>query len=640
MQNNEMNSLYFNYLINLYTDSRDMETVDEIRNIKLKYPTFPFENYVKGVFTDAHIAYYGMEFLLATSNLRDATIYSYGLNGQKEKNKVQLLLVSNNLKHLVNEFVVNDNFDLIDLEKINTVLVEIDILQFLNAIISKKNGVKIIKNIIEKKTEYYNIQFLANNFDLIGRENFILKYISDENFYKFISVIDNNYLNTNTKIENFIQKYDNYSEIFTKLNDQNLNAERTNKLNAALFASYILPFDIKTVEDIDNYYENRYKIMCKTIKGRDIHAVKGLIAKVYYNCEFDELKEHINDAKKTFENGNYNYDGLKKYFQILELQNPAEALKFINDMKYESNIIKKIEDTQKEVASKDIINKLSTFAIVKDNEFIYLKGEEFILLLHKIKGYGSYEMASKLYDDPSWWLSNPESKEYISTSLCNEKYFGLVEGTGYILGFNKLPQGSIIGMGTEDIYMSRRIARNNLNNSKNRFLLAEDLVENSRKLYNEVAIKRIVDNIPIIPNLVFTQDNCSSKEKDVAKFFQVPICILDSKIYATQMFERQQLYLEQNEFTKYIASLKKMYFSFINNYEVTCKYFSFFQMKKNLEDIVNSFISSQNQDKIKLYELLSMVREYGKLIDAKNYIDETYDFLDIKEIEEKIKKKI
>lgn len=640
MQNQEMDSLYFSYLINLYTSSNDLETVNEIENIKLKYPTFPFENYVKGVFTDAHIKYYGMEFLLVTSKLQDAAIYNYGLNGQNEKNKVQLLLVSNNLKHLDNEFVVNDNFSLMDLENINSVLTEMDIFEFFNAIINKKNGVNVIKNIINKETEYYNIRFLTNNFDLIGREQSILKYISDQNFYKFISVIDNNYLNTSIRVEDFIQKYDKYSEVFTKLNNQNLNAERTNKLNTALFASNVLPFDIKTVEDIDNYYETRYKTMCKILKDRDAHAVKGIIAKVYYNCEYDELMLHINDAKKTFQKGNYNCENLEKYFQIGELENSDEVLKFISDMKYESNILKKIEDTQKEVASNDIINKLSTFTIVKGNEFIHLKGEEFIFLLHKIKGYGSYEMATKIYEDPSWWLSNPESKEYISTSLCNEKFFGLVEGTGYILGFNQLPQGSIIGMGTEDIYMSRKIARNNLNNSKNRFLLADDLVENSRKLYNEVAIKRIVNSIPITPNLVFTQDSYGSKEKDVAKFFNIPICILDSKIYSEQMLERQKFYLDHNEFTKYVASLKKMYFSFINNYEIIHNYFSFSQMQKNLEDIVNSFLNSEIHEKIKFYELLNMVKEYGKLIDAKNYIDETYDFLDIKEIEEKIKKKI
>ena len=640
MQNHEMDSLYFSYLINLYTSSSDFETVEEIKNVKLKYPTFPFENYVKGVFTDAHITYYGMDFLLATSKLRDAAIYQYGLNGQNEKNKVQLLLVSNNLKRLSNEFVVNDNFSLMDLEGINTVLTEMDIFDFLNAIINKKNGVNIIKNIINKKTEYYNIQFLVNNFDLIGREQSISKYLSDENFYKFISVIDNNYLKTSTRVEDFIQKYDKYSEIFTKLNNQNLNTERTNKLNAALFASDILPFNIKTIENIDNYYETRYKAMCKILKDRDAHAVKRIIAKVYYNCEYDELMLRINDAKKAFEKENYNYKYLDKYFKITELETTKQVLKFISDMKFESNIFKKIEDAQKEVASNDVINKLSNFNIVKGNEFIYLKGEEFILLLHKIKGYGSYEMATKIYDDPSCWLSNPEAKEYISTSLCNEQFFGLVEGNGYVLGFNNLPQGSIIGMGTEDIYMSRKIARNNLNNSKNRFLLADDLVENSKKLYNEVAIKRIVNSIPIMPDLVFTQDDYDLKEKDVAKFFKIPICILDSKIYSKQMLERQKFYLDNNEFIKYIASLKKMYFSFINNYEIIHKYFTFSQMQKNLEDIVNSFLNSQIQDKIKFYELLNMVKEYSKLIDAKNYIDETYDFLDIKEVETKIKKKI
>lgn len=115
--------------------------------------------------------------------------------------------------------------------------------------------------------------------------------------------------------------------------------------------------------------------MRKMVNGRDIHAVKAIIAKVYYNCEYDQLKLHISDAKKTFENAKYNYQNLKKYFRLMEIETAEEVLKFINDMKYESNIIKKIEDTEKEVASRDVINKLSTFVIIKENELIYLKGK-------------------------------------------------------------------------------------------------------------------------------------------------------------------------------------------------------------------------------------------------------------------------
>lgn len=87
MQNRETDSLYFSYLINLYTISGDLETVEEIRNIKLKYPTFPFENYVKGVFIDAHITYYGMDFLLATSKLRDPLFIIMDLMVKMKKTK-------------------------------------------------------------------------------------------------------------------------------------------------------------------------------------------------------------------------------------------------------------------------------------------------------------------------------------------------------------------------------------------------------------------------------------------------------------------------------------------------------------------------------------------------------------------------
>ena len=138
-------------------------------------------------------------------------------------------------------------------------------------------------------------------------------------------------------------------------------------------------------------------------------------------------------------------------------------------------------------------------------------GDRLQTAIHKIKGYGSYDMASKIYEDPSLWLSNPEVTGYISTSLCNESFFGLVDGNGYVLGFNNLPPDSIIGMGTEDIYMSRKIANNNLNNSKNRFLLPEDLIENTHKLYNEVSLKRIYEGRVITPDFVFSQDRCGYK---------------------------------------------------------------------------------------------------------------------------------
>ena len=163
MQNQETDSLYFSYFINLYTNSGDLEAVEEIRNIKLKYPTFPFENYVKGVFTDAHITYYGLDFLLATSKLRDATIYNYGLNGQNEKNKVQLLLISSNLKRLSNEFAINDNFSLVDLEKINVILTEMDIFEFINAIVNKPNGIKILNIIIFNSYQIILIYLVENN---------------------------------------------------------------------------------------------------------------------------------------------------------------------------------------------------------------------------------------------------------------------------------------------------------------------------------------------------------------------------------------------------------------------------------------------------------------------------------------------
>lgn len=640
MMNDGFNDIYFSYLINLYTNYNDITAINEIKILKLKFPKFPFEKYVKGIFVDEHIAYYGMDFLLATSKFKDAELYNYGLRGKREKEKVEFLLTLDNLKRLNNAFAMTEEISIDDLKKINNLLKETDISDFLNLLVTNVNGLSIIKNILSKKHEYYNIIFLANHFELNGRQNSILDYVCDIEFYFFINMIDENYLNTSMSVENLIQKYKNYLRISKSFRLEELDDKSIQKLNSAIFASSIISFDIKTINDINNFYENRHKKVSEIIENSDLDNVINTIASVYYNCDYKDLEMYIKDAINTFKKTNFDYSGLKKYFQILDIKTKEDSLILINNIKYESNLILTIQNIQKQVTSSDLISKLNSFCIKSSAEYVYMKGEHFLSLLHKLKGYGSYEMATKLYDDISLWLANPEAKEYISTSLCNETYFGLVDGNGYVLGFNKIPNGSILGMGTEDIYMSRKIAKNNLNNSKNRFLLAEDLVENSRKLYNEVSIKRMVNGKPITPDFVFTQDNCGSKEKEVASFFKVPIYILDSEIYARLMIEKQKHYLSNNDFAKYMLSLKKMYFSFCNNYNILCKYFNLSNMEKTLEEIVEVALNDFKIDTIKLYELLGMIKDYQNLIDTKSYLEESYETLDTSELEYKVKKRI
>lgn len=640
MMNERFNDIYFSYLINLYTDYNDLDAIKEIKSLKLKYPNFPFERYTKGIFTDEHISYYSMDFLLATSKFKEAELYNYGLQGKSEKDKVELFLTLDNLKKLNNSFAMAEEISLDDLKKIDSLLKETDISDFLNLLVTNVNGLFIIQNILCKKYEYYNIMFLANHFELNGRQNSILDYVCDKDFYYFINIIDDNYLDTSMSVESFIQLYKNYMKTPKAFKLEKLDDISIQKLNSAIFASSIICFDIETNNDINDFYESRSKKVSEIIKNNDIENIVSTISIVYYNCDFKDLEIYINDAIKTFKKTNYNYNNLNKYFKILDIKTKEDASDLIKNIKYESNIILSIQEIQKKVTSNDLIRKLNSFSIKSNAEYVHMKGEPFISLLHKIKGYDSYEMATKLYDDISLWLANPEAKEYISTSLCSETFFGLVEGSGYVLGFNNIQNGSILGMGTEDIYMSRKIAKNNLNNCKNRFLLAEDLLENSKKLYNEVSIKRIVDGRPITPDFIFTQDKFSPKEKEVACFFKVPIYILDSEIYASLMVKNQQHHLSNNDYAKYMLSLKKMYFSFSNNHNILYKYFNLHNMEKKLEEIVEVALKEPNIDTIKLYELLGMIKDYQSLIDAKSYFEESYLALDTSELEYKIKKRI
>ena len=67
-----------------------------------------------------------------------------------------------------------------------------------------------------------------------------------------------------------------------------------------------------------------------------------------------------------------------------------------------------------------------------------ISGEEFYMLVHKIKGFGNQKLAGELYNDPSIWTKNYDPYSYISTSAISDKHLGICDGNGYVLGFKNI----------------------------------------------------------------------------------------------------------------------------------------------------------------------------------------------------------
>ena len=88
-------------------------------------------------------------------------------------------------------------------------------------------------------------------------------------------------------------------------------------------------------------------------------------------------------------------------------------------------------------------------------------------------------------------------------------------------------------------------------------MLTNELLDNSKKPYNEVDVKRKFNNRLIIPDLVFTKDVVNSKDKEVSNYFDVPIYVLITQIYAQQINDYLEYLLSKQKFKQYIYQLMK-----------------------------------------------------------------------------------
>lgn len=625
--------LHYSYLLGLYSANNDNETLEELHYLNENYKNFPFEKFVAGVYKKEIIEYYGLEFLIKTSKYRTIDIFRYGMLGGDEKTKVIFFLENPNFKK-VNEDLVKF-FDLTQLKEISELLKGFYISSFINYCV-EHGYLSLITNVIARKIEYQNLKFLYEYFDIENSNELVLSIISSEEFNSFIKYIDTKYLNSSLKLKEFLILYKNYRIYFEKIPHESINIHK-DKLNAALFSGSIINFNLMI--DISTFYEYRYRETLKLIESKSPYEIKKIISRIYFNCDFEELDLILDDLSKMLKKKKISEISIEKYFLISSILTYEDAVLFLSSIKEESNIVYCLESYKQKIASEDIVNRLSGFAIKKSNDIVYLNGESFLFLLHKIKGYGNYSLANELYTNPSVWTSAECGADYIATSLCYEKYFGLVDGIGYTLGFTSVTPDLIIGMGPEDIYMSSRVAHNNIRHNKNRFMLTNDLLEASSKLYNEVDVKRRKGKRLIIPDLVFAKDNYNTKDREVSDYFNVPIYVLLTHIYAKQMNEYLEYLLSKNKFKLYINQLAKMYFSFRDCPSICYKYFRDDILISKIERIVDKYLSYEIIDIEKLFELSNMVKSFSNFLDAKAYLEHTYNLWNIEDLMLRIDKK-
>ena len=273
-------------------------------------------------------------------------------------------------------------------------------------------------------------------------------------------------------------------------------------------------------------------------------------------------------------------------------------------------------------------DKLSGFVIIKGRETIKLTGEEFYMLVHKIKGFGNQKLASELYQDPSIWTKNYDPYSYISTSAISDKHIGICDGNGYVIGFNNIKPEYILAMGPLDILTDTKMVKNGIDNLKIRYMDPDDLVNQTGELYNEVVLKRYIEEKPVMPDFVVAVDNKTSKDDEVSKYFNIPIYEINSSCYAKKMIDLLEHYLETCEFRKASQTILSLAKGFINCPLVRNSYLSLSKLEARLNSIVHTYLNSKNVTNEKSLELLEFIKEYDKVVRIMSYVDYSYQNVD------------
>ena len=185
----------------------------------------------------------------------------------------------------------------------------------------------------------------------------------------------------------------------------------------------------------------------------------------------------------------------------------------------------------------------------------------------------------------------------------------------------------ILAMGPKDILTDKFMANNDYDNLLTRYSSLDTLINNTDTMYNEVVLKRYNESTSIMPDFVFTKDKITSKDKEVSKYFNIPIIEMETKYYADILMSKFKYCISMKEY----KNAKRMLLAVINSfYESNYVIETYFN---NLEvDILNITKDYNNLNQHELKELLELVRcynEVAKILKEYRYINTKLNTRDV-----------
>lgn len=546
-------------------------------------------------------------------------------------------------------------------------------------------------DLLEKIVRYPEIQnklVEQVNNNKLGKFNLMLQTIVEGNeIYKSLPIINKIYEETFENEENK-EIIDSLDNILTISQAENLK-EYMLRNKSVIYGNstiddMIIP-DIKNKEDIYNFKENLYK-KCDDIfySSNKIEDKINAFTTKYLGVSYNEA----NNLYSAYADGINNWYGNK----ILEMsQTPAEVnilalyetisnlrniendtkeeienkfntLEFLYEEYGEFNTnlsresVEIMESNFKRIIAKGISQKLykaneNDFSRLEEYEgksipILELNGK-FKLLVNSTSAYSMMKHIDSNYVD-SWNKSDRTSNHGICCSLISDEYLGTAPVKDVLLGFSDFNEGALQHAAPYDLYTDNdRFVTTS--DRENKFLMPDDIINNTRHTHNEIDIERFelrdksiiplkdrnYNNIQPSYVIMFTdmEDVFKDNAKKCAADFNIPILEIDREKCAKKNSNEIDALIGEYNYTKDLNKIKDIILKHENNRsglriernDLVEKYFDCNKVNEVINDAIDEIVKgkedgnlSQKEFEYNLKTLGCFVAEEEKKFDVTN----------------------
>ena len=444
----------------------------------------------------------------------------------KDKTILKKILNSSKLKNIIKSSTNNVFEILAQYEKAQNIILNYDFYTILSFVTNKiyfpanitsnKKFQETILNIEDITTYRFFMDQLEQNNSLAAYE---IDKIKEKIYDKEVEKYSDGLFLITKKIVNLYDKKENYSLLLTDNMKKYIIKEMIN--NSKNMHDVFYKYDTLKMRNIliDRYF-----------KDIPLNFLKNLNVMIQYN---DSLNNKILDEKRTniykkilnFEN--LNYDERKElYYACAKYENLAEL--FYDDYrKCRDNTYNNLIDLA--INPKKMYNLLSIEKTKKYGVPIYeLNGENFYAFVHIT---GPYKYNHNFYVE-AWkeGLYDSVSLSFIGNN--NITTFGDPKES-IVFGFSKLDYKRIIHLRNSDSFSNYNSMDDCFSDYIQKMYTPANLIKETRG-YNEIVYQEKSRNIKldtIVPDYVMCYDEVTDSDINVAKYYNLPIVLINTKKY-------------------------------------------------------------------------------------------------------------